>query len=117
LRSSTFSSDGAREQIACLLRDGSSQGQSVEHLPQFPDDPPLRIGRLLDISAGVLDNAQQRLQLGLQLRVFPQSFFSKLVLEIEDFSISEKRSARGCSSWDRVTHVDLSDSEAIVHAL
>jgi hypothetical protein len=56
LRLSTLSSNGAREQIACLLRDGSRQGQSVEPRspsPQFLDDPPLRLARFLDISADI----------------------------------------------------------------
>jgi hypothetical protein len=46
-------------------------------IPRFPqgfDDPPLRFGGFLDIPAGVLHNAEHRLNLGLQLGVFLQSF-------------------------------------------
>ena len=52
-------------------------------------------GRLI-LGAGVLDNAEHRLNLGLQLGVFLQSFLQgPLLLETELFSISEKRSAMG----------------------
>jgi len=47
----------------------------IPHLSQFFDDPSLGFGGFLDIPAGVLDNAEQRLNLGLQLGVFLQSFF------------------------------------------
>ena len=46
----------------------------IPHLSQFFDDPSLGFGGFLDIPAGVLDNAEQRLNLGLQLGVFLQSF-------------------------------------------
>src|SRR5437899_746340 len=45
----------------------------IPHLSQFFDDPSLGFGGFLDIPAGVLDNAEQRLNLGLQLGVFLQS--------------------------------------------
>ena len=51
-----------------LLAAGPTLQNLIPHLPQFFDDPSLGFG-------GFLDNAEHRLNLGLQLGVFLQSFF------------------------------------------
>src|SRR2546429_1015982 len=50
-----------------LLAAGPTLQNLIPHLPQFFDDPSLGFG-------GFLDNAEHRLNLGLQLGVFLQSF-------------------------------------------
>jgi hypothetical protein len=57
-----------------LLTAGPTMQNLIPHLPHFFDDPPLSFRSFLDIPAGVLDNAEHRLYLGLQLWVFLQSF-------------------------------------------
>src|SRR5215472_5696312 len=61
--------------LLLLLAPRPAVQNLMAHLPHFFNDPLLGLARLLHLSAGVLDDAQQGLNFGPQLGVLFQSGF------------------------------------------
>src|SRR5205823_9042786 len=79
-----------------LLAAGPTLQNLIPHLPQFFDDPSLGFG-------GFLDNAEHRLNLGLQLGVFLQSFLQGRFAG--NSTVLSKHSGEVCKGTPRSTPV------------